>query len=574
MSGAHQRYGKNYELDQLELATADEVGFLIGVSRLGVARLTSTAGDWVSILDAFVSISCSAGMRVVDGAWLEADLSSLTLVTRDPDALGTYDGSEIRLRYLDAPGGDGPVIFDGIVLSSDLFSEIDENNLEVFTVTLLARGFEAIRNGLTATGTATSTWFAGGGSAPVVQWDAGPVRTRAADITDGTVTLEDDRADALTDAQLDIEPDVTGTQGELLADLAIRAGVLVDVSSGAGIAFRAYQGAPLWALEDEHLVSGYGIAYDRESASALAVSRHENTDYVLAFRAGDGRRLAQREISMGFDDAWAAATFAGTVPLQGQARPYLTAAVIPRHDDLALPERLPIEARFRHAGVTHRGAVIGLQHTITKARWMITADCAPVHLITRVGDGAPAAPAHVAGALAGTTATLTWSLEAAGTVQTGSTSGAFSLLTADADVVDVGDDLRLHTSAGTLKEDTIFRVTAKAAPSGGKVLVSVSPAPAATATAGDLLRYNDFGLYPLGGWTVWYQQLLAGDAFDHRQITPASTGFTPSSVTVFTNSAVIAGLSAAATYRFTVYALSDTAGVHSAPSDLIEIVVP
>ncbi len=574
MSGAHQRYGKNYELDQLELATADEVGFLIGISRLGVGRLTSTAGDWVSILDQFVSISCSAGMRVVDGAWLEPDLSGLTLVTRDQSALGTYDGSEIRLRYLDAPGGDGPTIFDGIVLSSELLSELDENNLEVFTVTLLARGFEAIRNGLTATGTATTIYFAGGGGTPVVQWDAGRIRTRAADITDGTVSAEDDRADVYLDGLLDDEPDVSGTQGELLADLAIRAGLLVDVSSGAGVAFRAYQGAPLWQLEDEHLVSGYGLAYDRDSASALAVSRHENTDYVLAFRAGDGRRLAQREISMGFDDAWAAATFAGTVALQGQARQYLTGAVIPRHDDLVLPERLPIEARFRHDGVTHRGAVIGLQHTISKARWMMTADCAPVHFITRVGDGAPAAPRHVAGAIGGTTATLTWSLEAAGTVQTGSTSGAFSLLTADADVVDVGDDLRLHTSGGTLKEDTIFRVTAKAAPSGGKVLVSVSPAPAATASAGDLLRYSDFGLYPLGGWTIWYQEVLPGPTFDYRQITPSTPGSVPVSKTVFTNSATITGLTSGESYRFSVYALSDIAGVHSAPSDLIELAVP
>lgn len=568
MTGAHQRYGKNYDLGLLELDTGDALGFRLGISRLGVGRLTSTAGAWTSLLDEFVTISAAEGLRVIDGAWLEPDLSSLVITTRDPGALATYDGSEIRLRY------DGVSIFEGIVATSVLASEIDENNLEVFTVTLTCRGYEALRNGLGATGTATATWHAGGAAAPVIQWDAGTIAARAGDITDGEITPEDDRADTQLGDQLAAEPDVTGTQGELLADLAIRAGLLLDQTSGDGVSFRSYQGAALWALEDEHVVSGYGVAYDRETASALAVASKEDDTYVLAFRAGLGRNLAARAISMrAGNDAWAAATFAGTVPLQGQARPYLTGATVPRHDDLQLPDRLPIEARFRHDGHTYRGAVVALQHTISKQRWVMTMDCAPVHLITRVGDACPAPPAHLAGLVAGTSATLTWSLEDAGTVQsTPGTPTYFPLLTAAADVVDVGDDLQLYSAAGALKEETLFRVTSKSAPSGGVVQVAVSPSISASVVAGDLLRYADFGVYPFGGWTIWYQKQILSPSFDNRLIGPFSVGNVPQSVTVFTNSATITGLDAAATYRFSVYALDGIEGVHSAPSELLELV--
>lgn len=570
--GRHLRYFKNYDYAALGL-DADERGFIVGQSRVGVSKLRSTLGAWSSIKGGFTAITANQGCRVVDDAWLEPEVSSLTLVTRDQTAFQTWDGYEVRLQY------DGATVFTGVIIESSLRSEIGDDNTEEFTVVLTARGFEAIRNGLPAVGTAKRMYNLNGSTATVVQWAAGKARARAADITGGPVTAEDPRADVQLEESLALEPDVTGTQGELLADLAIRTGLLLDASSGAGVSFRSYQASPVWELEDEHLVSGYTIAVDRETATALVVTRKENDTFVRAYRAGTSTVVAERTISLPFDDEFRAANFAAYVPLRsspvpflGSApAPFLAEATIPRHDDLALSSRLPIEARFRHAGTTYRGAIVGLSHTITSERWMMAAQCAPVHLITRVGNLAPAPPRHVKASLAGLTLTLDWPSYAFAGAVTASSPTSFSVLTAAADSIEVGDELRVSSPASVLSEDTIFRVTAKAAPSGGSVALTVTPPITASITVGDLLWFNDWGPEPDGGYQVWYQR---GISQDNRQIHPSALGNTPVGGTVSGTGAVVSPLISGEIYRFTVYAMSTVPNVHSAPSEYVEVVVP
>jgi hypothetical protein len=562
----HTRFFRNYDYALLDLDVAGG-GFIVGHSRLGIARLAAVASSWTSIKGGFVSISAGMSVRVVDGAWLEPEVSSLTMVTRDQGAFQTWDGDEVRLAY------DGSTIFSGVITESVMASEIGQDNTEEFTVTLTARGFETIKNGLPAVGTARNLYHSGGGATPTISWAQGPLIERAAEITGRTVTAEDDQADTQIYERLASTTDVSGTQGELLADLAVRAGVLLDQSGGTSVTFRSYQDVPVWRLEDEHLVSGYGVAVDRESAQAVVLIWKEDDTFVRAYRAAGARRSAERTISMttaaGTFDEFAGGTFAAYTPLQGQARPYLVGANIPRHNDLALPSRLPIRAHFRHDGVTYRGAVIALTHTISVERWMIGIGCAPVHLVTRVSDISPTPPQHLTADLVGTTVTLNWTAEAAGTVVS-ATANTFSVATASADRIDVGDELRLHTAAGALKEDTYFVVTAKAAPSGGNVAMTVSPAIAA-AVAGDLLRFADYGITPDGGWLVCYQR---GVIPVSHLVQPNTPGSGTLSVTTYTNSAVITDLLTAQTYRFSVFALSSTPNIHSAPSAYIEVVVP
>lgn len=564
--GSHREFFKNYDYALMDL-TADQRGFLVGVSRLGVTKLRSTLGTINSIKGGFRSITAGASMRIVDGAWLEPDLSSLTMITRTAAAFLTYDSTEVQLTY------DGDVVFSGYVTESQLISEIGNDNTEEFTVQLLARGFEALRVGQPAVGTIVTRWMIGGapGAGPVIQWIAGKVRRRAADITGLTITAEDDIADVQLEEQVDVENDVTGTQGELLAELAIRSGLLVDQTSGLGVAFRSYRKVPLWQLEDRHLVSGYGIAVDRETASAATLTRKEDNTFVRAWRAGRGAVPLQHTVSLTTaEPEWSSASWAAYIPLQDTPKLYLTGATLPLPTDLTLPSRLPIEARFRHAGVTYRAAIVAISHQITPARWMVGVTGAPVHLVTRVGDLAPMAPAHVKGSVAGTTVTLTWTTADAGATTTTGTSSTFVVATATAANIDVGDDLRLYSAAGALKEDTIFRVTAKAAPSGGNVAMTVSPAITATQVAGDLLRFNDYGVVPTGGWQVSYA-IVTGDP---RMITPATGGIFLTTVTTPTNSISIPGLISGSTYRFTVYAMAATTGVHSPPSDYVEIAIP
>jgi hypothetical protein len=562
--GPHNRFFRNYDYSLMSL-TADLRGFLVGQSRLGVTRLRSTLGAITSVKGGFTSITSAASMRIVDGAWLEPDVSSLTLITRDRAAFMTYDSAELALSY------DGHVVFSGYVIDSQLVSEINEDNVEEFSVQLTARGYEAIKVGQPAVGTITARWIIGGGpgGGPVVQWAAGKVRRRAADLTGRTITAEDATADVQLEEPVDIENDLTGTQGELLAELAIRSGLLLDQTSGNGVAFRSYQKAPLWQLEDAHLISGYGLALDRDTAAALVLSRKEDPAYVRAWRAGRDAVTASHTISMpGGSLEVLAARWSAYVPLQATPKLFLTGASLPRSDDLVPPSRLPIEARFRHGGVTYRAAVVALSHQITPVRWSMSLTGAPVHLITRMGDLAPTAPAHVKGSLVGTTVTLTWTTETAGVTTTTGSSSTFVVATATAANIDVGDDLRLYSAAGALKEDTIFRVTAKAAPAGGNVAMTVSPAITATQAIGDVLRYNDYGVNPDGGWEVFYKNIAI---IDDKLVSAAVAS---NSVKTFTNSAVVTGLSASSTYRFTVFAIGALTSVNSPPSNYVEIVVP
>lgn len=564
--GPHTRFFKNYDYALMDL-TADQRGFIVGQSRLGVTRLRAVLGSIVSIKGGFTSISAAASVRIVDGAWLEPDVSTLILTAKTASYFLTYDSAEVKFTY------NGVTIFTGYVTESVLASEINDDNVEEFTVQLTARGYEAIAVGQPAVGTAVTMWVIGGGTptGPVIQWVAGKARKRALDITGRAVTAEDTIADVQLDEPLAVENDVTGTQGELLAELAIRTGLLVDQSSGLGVSFRSYRKVPLWQLEDRHLISGYAVAVDRDTAAAAVLTRKEDDSFIRAWRAGRGTTTTSRVISLPFNDDESASRWAAYAPLQGQARTFLGLAAFERIDDLVMPSRLPLEARYRHGGQTYRAAVVAVQHLVSPWRWSTSFTGAPVHLVTRVGDLAPMPPKHVKGSLAGTTATLTWTTEAAGATTTTGSSTTFVVATATAANIDVGDDLRWYTSAGVLKEDTIFRVTAKAAPSGGNVAMTITPAITATQVAGDLLRFNDYGVVPDGGWKVWYQ---SGITQNNRMIWGNALGIVPSSATTFTNSISIPGLTPGATYRFTVYAMSSLPGVQSSASEFVQIAVP
>ena len=83
-----------------------------------------------------------------------------------------------------------------------------------------------------------------------------------------------------------------------------------------------------------------------------------------------------------------------------------------------------------------------------------------------------------------------------------------------------------------------------------------------------MLRYNDYGVNPDGGWEVFYKNIAI---IDDKLVSAAVAS---NSVKTFTNSAVVTGLSASSTYRFTVFAIGALTSVNSPPSNYVEIVVP
>jgi hypothetical protein len=569
---AHIPYFKNYTYSLLTVE-ADQRGFIVGESRVGVTKLRTSLGVWTSIKDTFTSLAVTLGCRVVDGAWLEPEVSSLTITTRTAANFQTYDGAEIRMRY------DGVDVFNGYITESTLSAEIDDDNTEAFTVTLTARGFEDIKNKLPAVGTArTMTNYLSGGSTSTVAWADGKIRKRAADVTGRTIVAEDMRADVQLEAILGVENDVSGTQGERLADLAVRSGTLLDQSGGSQVSFRSYQGVPVWVLENEHVTQGYSVAVDRESATALFLTRKEDETFTRAYRAGTGQVVAERTISsFAPNNDWDMTSFAATVPLQG-SEVYLASATAPRSDDLPLTSRLPIKASFRRNGKTYRGAITTLSHTITPERWMMNFTCAPVHLVTRVSDLTPSPPSHVKVTVSGTTATVSWAVAKAGTAQgTPIALNYFTLIQAEADLINVGDELRAYTSAGVLKEDTIFTVTSKSAPFLGFVNVFISPDAAATIVGGDTVSYNDYGPTPDGGWVVYYTPLTNAvfGSVNQKALGPNTIGGSPSTpVASYLPSVAIPGLTSGISYRFTVYAVSTIPNIRSAPSAYVDVAVP
>jgi hypothetical protein len=557
----HREFGKNFDPALLELE-ADRRGFIVGQSRLGITKLRSSLGVWVDVLGGYTSIAVRLACRVVDGAWVEPEVSTLSLATRDRDVFAVTDGDELHLIY------DSATVFEGYVAESTLTSELDEDGKEEFTVVLQARGYEGIKNGQPAIGTVTTLWSLGGGGGPVIQWDAGKVRDRAADVTGRAVLVEDDRADIQLEERVGVESDVTGTQGELLADLAIRAGLLLDQSSGTAVTFRSYQGAPRWALEDEHVVSGYQIAVDRQSTSAVVVTRKEDEGFVRSYRAGGQRVTATREISTVAPNEWDMSSVPAYTPLVARPRAYLASARVPRSDDLALPSRLPILASYRHGGATYEGAVVGMTHSIGKDRWMIDLTCEPGQLVTRESQLNPSAPDHVRISLNAGTATLAWSDDTLGVAQgTPLLASYFTVASSAVPDVTVGDELRVYEDDGvTEKEDTVFAVTAISAPAFGFINITVSPAPVVKIVQNDVIKYAHHGPVPIG-WVVWYQRILAG--FDNRAISPNSTGFAPQSKVVYEPVAAITGLTSGVDYRFTVYAFGAEPNIRSAPSDWV-----
>jgi hypothetical protein len=402
-SQAHKRFFKNFDYDKLSLKL-DQRGFVVGRSRLGITRI-GTGGDIVEIKDDFISIQISIACRVNEGLWIEPEVSSLTLVSRNPMLFATLDDYPLEFSY------DDVVVFSGSIIESTVDSEIGEDNTEEFTVTLTARGFELIRNTLPAYGTGGFVWNVVDNVdtyTPVTEFAEGKVWQRASAITGLPVVGEDARALVQLEERVAADESVGGEQGALLNELAQRSGLLVDASDGESVKFRSYQGVPLWEITDEHVISGFTVALDRDSSDAVIVTRAEQDTYVRAYRAGSSKSVAQVDISTRFNNSWDMQSVPAYAPLVSSPPKYLTSCTIPRTDDLALVSRLPIAATFTHGSDVYGGSIIGMNHSISTQRWMMDIDLAGPQLTSRIGDLSPLAPIDLAADLDLNTATITW----------------------------------------------------------------------------------------------------------------------------------------------------------------------
>lgn len=568
---ANDRYFKNYDYDLLHL-TADRRGFVVGQSRLGISKLRDELGEIEEIKGGFTSITATCSVSVVEGSWLTPDVSTLGITTRDESVFRVSDGDELQLSY------GGRIIFTGYVSESSLASEIDENDEEEFSVQLTARGYEQIKNGLPAAGTAAVLYSNGTGvdaEAPVVSWPAELVFQRLQEVTGRTLfatRIGQYWALQALYERVGVESDITGTQGEIVADLSRRVGLIPDMSSGSSITMFSYQDAAYWAFEDEHVVSGYEVAVDRDMASSVSVVRKEDTTFVRNFRSGSSRSGSQVTISTPEASEWDMASVPARVPLISKPDRYLAGLRIPRSDDFDLVTHMPLQISYRRAGLgTLRGAALSMIHSISKERWMIDITAGPVELVTRVGQLNPMPPTHVRVSLNGQVATLHWATQDVATITANAV--ALNQFTLDATLdgagsvnnISVGELLRVFDHTGAEKEDTLFRITAIAAPLLGRIKVSVSPSPATPIVVGDIVRHADFGVTPFDYEVLW-QARPQGSGDGNLVITPTSPGQPVNSSTSNVDNLSVFPLSNGYDYNFTVYARTSEPNVRSSAS--------
>jgi hypothetical protein len=527
---SNKRFFQNYQANLLTL-TIDRRGFTITNSRLGYAKLGPGAG-MVDALPGFTSIAITHAAGVKDGAFLEPQVSSLSLASKRADLFSTYDGERITLKY------NGVTLFDGYVETSSLSMTVDvESRKEVAVVSMTARSFDAstyqtppVLGAATVYGTPENP-----GNSVVPGRDPESVYARARAVTGEAIYSEDLIANAQADERLGVLDSADqDNQGAMLVDMAHRAGLLVDML-GVTPTWRAYELVPSWRVSDADVVT-YGLETDDESPGALVYTRAQNNLDAIGYSAS-GRDKITREVSTDDTTRYGLAAAAAVTPLRKTRHVYLSAITLPFSSGVPLVSRLPLRLTYQRPTRSYRGAVIGMRHSISPESWRVAVDCAPVHLVTRTSDVTPARVQHLRATAGAGTISLAWTptplvcqATAAGTTTTLKTTDAAAL-----DVA-VGDQVYVATSAGARKDQHVLTVLSKTSSSGVTTIAWDWPIAAAT-VAGDQLCLADFGI-TASTWTVLAKpgassQVYPGDAGVVRQNVAAAsatlTGLAPGS---------------------------------------------
>lgn len=421
--------GRNFDLNQLSFWTAD-VGFILGEGVLGETPL-GPDGSYVSHGKNFTSITANYPGVVEDGLFVHREVASMELTTTDP-SLRALKGKRIYVQY------GTKKVFDGTVTGASQSEEVDvgrpflAGNTDVKTYRVALRC------------TANDEFMATTLAPARVFTFSDDIRERMQSYLSWPGTAIDAKSDPDIDGGigesiqggLEILPETTAlderrTLLETFRDLARRLNYAARLYANLSRVETEGTGRP--HSGGTTLVSGLRFSDDPSDLTDLPSATYSNkthtgvnVSYTRAVESEDPSMFCtgvtvQAKIS-GVDTVMGPYATSGTnrrtdvtvelgtvfntngrgarvirswvstLPLKSRAEEFVSQIVAPLQSLHQIQNRIPGLARLTREGVTKSVAVIGVTHRITTQRWIVEYQCAPAHLLTRVGDRDPSVP--------------------------------------------------------------------------------------------------------------------------------------------------------------------------------------
>lgn len=367
-----------FQVDHLDISVVDE-GFIAGVSTAG-SVVGAESPYRLDVTDQLTSLDITLPRRVEDDLFLFAETRTLTMQAIFEDAPAVLKGRVIIVQY---DGED--VLFRGRVLNSSRSVAVDLKTPgnRKWSVSLTAASGEerSVRYRITAP-SAT---------------EAGPeaaILERLPYVAEVYVHPDVDVADVLIAAGHEAE--MTGT--ELLTRISriCSCYIQTDPEQASRLMLLPYDYGTTWTLRDDDYPSYKSVQFTEalDAATSVTVSPifkpagapEEEQLSVTRTLPGAVRNDVTVELDVPWDLELLEAA-AALMPIRRTQPEYVKSVELGFDSALDMSDQ-PTGVVVWLDGRKWDAAVVGVRHSIQArpARWDVTLDCAPVHLLTRVSD--------------------------------------------------------------------------------------------------------------------------------------------------------------------------------------------
>ena len=369
-----------FDLNLLDISVVGE-GFIVGVSTAG-SVVGEESAYRLDVTDQLTALDINLPRRVDDDLFIFAETRTLTMSAIFEDAPQVLKGKVVLVQY---NGQD--VLFRGRVLSSTRSVAVDlkrpGNRKWSVSLTATAGEERSVRYRITAP-SAT---------------EAGPeaaILERLPYVATVYVHPDLDLTDVLVAAGH--EASMTGT--ELLTRISriCSCYVQVDQDQASRLMLLPYDYGSTWTLRDDDWPSYRSVQFTEALDAATSVTV---TPMFKPASAPEEENLSvtrtlpgalRNDVSVTVDVPWDLTLLedaAARMPIKRTQPEYVKSVDLPFDGRLDMSDQ-PTRLTLWLDGRRWDAAVVGVKHSIQArpAKWDVSLDCAPVHLLTRVSDAA------------------------------------------------------------------------------------------------------------------------------------------------------------------------------------------